>query len=460
MFTLVLCIIFTIVTVVVYFVPETVTFTKTVKRVSVGILSIISALLFITGSISYNDSGKCTHVQTIFGSEARTCDTGWYFSGWGRTTEYPHYITVSNSLNEDTNMFGSSINKPYSVRMSDNWNGDITQNTRFAIPQDEVQFMNMHHTFRGPDKLIQTTLKPAVNSSLDSVANLFSMEEYYAGGKRDQFKTEYKDAVEKGRAVVKQVVVDGLSLEYEVKVQANDLTEDTSNTNNRAARKIIMEKVTDDKGIVIREAHDYAKYGISVSSAIVENLDPDDKFEGQIQDRKLSASKRMVAQEQRKEQEEQRLLAIQTGQTQIAKRQAEAQVEQIQKTTEAETAKKLIIIQAEQAKAQATIATETAKLQLDKARIDAEATKTLADAEAYSKKAIIMADGALEKKLAAYVETQKAWAEAASKMNVPQQLFGASGNGTNIAGSTTEQFMQLLTMKSAKDLAVDLDVKK
>lgn len=459
MFTLVLCMIFTIVTAVLYFTPESDVLTKKIKALGIAALATISSLLFVTGSISYNDSGKCTHVQTIFGSEARTCDTGWYFSGWGRTTEYPHYITVSNTLSEDSNMFGSSINKPYSVRMSDNWNGDITQNTRFAIPQDEVQFMNMHHTFRGPDKLIQTTLKPAVNSSLDSVANLFSMEEYYAGGKRDQFKTEYKDAVEKGRAVVKQVVVDGLSLESEVKASANDLTEDTSNTNNRAARKIIMEKVTDDKGIVNREEHDYAKYGISVSSAIVENLDPDDKFEGQIQDRKLSASKRMVAQEQRKEQEEQRLLAIQTGQTQIAKRQAEAQVEQIQKTTEAETAKKLIIIQAEQAKAQATIATETAKLQLDKARIDSEATKTLADAEAYSKKAIIMADGALEKKLAAYVSTQQAWADAASKMNVPQQLFGSAG-GTNVAGSTVEQFMQLMTVKSAKDLAVDLDVKK
>jgi regulator of protease activity HflC (stomatin/prohibitin superfamily) len=457
MFTFILSIIFGLITLAVFILPLG-ALGQYKKFISI-ISGVIASILFVAGSVSYNDSGKCTHVQTIFGSEARTCETGWYFSGWGRTTEYPHYITVANASDESYT-FGSAVNKPYSVRMSDNWNGDITQNTRFAIPQDETQFMNMHHTFRSPERLIQTTLKPAVTSSLDSVANLFSMEEYYAGGKRDQFKTEYKDAVEKGRAMVKQVVVDGLSLEYEMKAQANDLTDDTSNTNNRPARKIIMEKITDSKGIVVREIHDYVKYGISVSSAIVENLDPDDKFENQIQDRKLSASKRMVAQEQRKEQEEQRLLAIQTGQTQIAKRQAEAQVEQIQKTTEAETAKKLIIIQAEQAKAQATIATETAKLQLDKARIDAEATKTLADAEAYSKKAIIMADGALEKKLAAYVETQKAWAEAASKMNVPQQLFGASVNGTNIAGSTTEQFMQLLTMKSAKDLAVYLDVKK
>ena len=103
MFTLVLCIIFTIVTAVLYFTPESDVLTKKIKALGIAALATISSLLFVTGSISYNDSGKCTHVQTIFGSEARTCDTGWYFSGWGRTTEYPHYITVSNTVNEDSN---------------------------------------------------------------------------------------------------------------------------------------------------------------------------------------------------------------------------------------------------------------------------------------------------------------------------------------------------------------------
>ena len=49
-----------------------------------------------------------------------------------------------------------------------------------------------------------------------------------------------------------------------------------------------------------------------------------------------SASRGIVAREQRLEQEEQRLLAIQAGETQIAKRQAEAKVVQIQQTTDAE----------------------------------------------------------------------------------------------------------------------------
>lgn len=86
--------------------------------------------------------------------------------------------------------------------------------------------------------------------------------------------------------------------------------------------------------------------------------------------------------------------------------------------------------------------------------------KTLANAEAYAKKAVIEADGALDKKLAAYVETSKAWADAVSKMNVPTQLFGGGANGVNVAGNTAEQFMQLVTAKTAKDLSMDLEVKK
>lgn len=454
MFTLILSVVCALIAVGIFIVDPL----KKFKGLLTSIAGVFAAFFFIIGSVSYNDSGKCTHVQTIFGNEDYTCSTGWYFSGWGRTTEYPHFITVANATNEDGGIFGSSISKPYPIRLSDNWNGDVTQTTRFGIPQTEKEFMKMHHDFRSPERLIQTTLKPAVTSSLDSVANLFSMEEYYAGGKRDQFKTEFKDAIEKGRAKVKQVVVDGLSLESNDPVQANNLNEDTSVSNNRAAKKIIMEKVTDEQGNVIREIHDYTKYGITVSSAILENLDPDDKFENQIQDRKLSASKRMVAQEQRKEQEEQRLLAIQIGQTEIAKKQAAAEVEQIQKTTDAETEKKLAVIKAEQMKAEANIAKETAALNLDKAKLEAQTTKTLADAEAYAKKAVIEADGALEKKLEAYVQAQSVWANAATQMKVPVNVFGGTGSTNGV--STAESLMQMLSIKTAKDLALDLKIQK
>lgn len=414
----------------------------------------------IQGSINYNDSGYCQHIQTIFGTESSTCSTGWYFEGWGQSTEWPHFITVSNTNSVEAE--GSSINRPYPVRLADNWNGDVTQTTRFGIPLDRDQFLKMHRDFRSPERLITTTLRPAVTSSLDSIANLFSMEEYYAGGKRDAFKTEFRDAVIKGRAKVRQVSRYSSKGAFTNKAASSDLSaaQDTSQVGETNVRQIVMEKVKDNAGNEIREEHGYITYGVTVSSAILENLDPDDRFEKQIQARKDAASRRIVAQEERREQEEQRLLEIQRGETDIAKRQAAAKTEQIQQTTEAETTKKLALIRAERVKEEAQIAKDTAAIKLERARIDAEAKQVTADAEAYQKQVILEADGALQQKLDAWVKAQTVWADAASRINVPTTVFAGSDGKTGNALNTVSSFMDIMTAQAAKQLQVNPTITK
>ena len=423
--------------------------------------SVFIAIGIILGGYSgfaYNDPGWNQHVRTAFGTETSVHDTGWYFEGWGRSTAWPDFITVSHS-NDDKDK-GSAINTPYRVRLADNWSGDVIQNTRFGIPKDSAQFLSMANTFRSPERLVSTTLKPAVTASLDSVANMFTMEEYYAGGKRDQFKSEYEDAIKKGRAKVRQVVDRSASGVSNQRNAANDsdVAKDTSEIGDTSVQRFKMEKILDANGDAIRQTHDYKQYGIVVASAILENLDPDTKFEAQIQARKEAASRRIVAREQRMEQEEQRLLAIQTGQTDIAKRQATAQVEQIQKTTEAETSKQLALIKAELLREEASIAKETAAINLDKARIDAEARQVSADAQAYEKRVILEADGALQQKLDAWVMSQRVWADAAAKINVPSTVMG--GGDSASALNTVDSFMSMMTVKAAKDLQVDMQIKK
>jgi uncharacterized membrane protein YqiK len=162
------------------------------------------------------------------------------------------------------------------------------------------------------------------------------------------------------------------------------------------------------------------------------------------------------------EQEEQRLLEIANGDTEIAKRQAAAKTEQIQLTTEAETAKKLAITAAERVREEARVAKETAQINLERAKIDAQSVTVAADAEAYAKEAILTADGALQQKLDAWVKAQSVWADAASKINVPSTVFnngGADGVAGNALG-TVDQFMQMMMMKTAKDLQVDPTITK
>lgn len=432
-----------------------------IRKLVTGVVGVFGLFVATSGTVGYNDAGFCQHTRTIFGNETSTCETGWYFAGWGNSTAWPHYITVAHTLDatgeNSGTVFQGSIAEPYRVRLADNWTGDVTQTTRFGIPQDSAQFLEMARTFRTPERLINTTLKPAVTASLDSVSNMFTMEEYYSGGKRDQFKSEFKDAIEKGRAQVRQISLNqaGGVIRSRAASSDSDVAQDTSEVGDTEVRKVLMEKVTDSSGNDVRTPHDFAEIGVTVASAILENIDPDDEYERQIGERKKAASRRVVAREQRLEQEEQRLLAIQQGETDIAKRQAGAKVEQIEQTTNAETAKKLALIEAERMREEAEIAKQTAAINLERARIDAEAVTVAADAEAYAKEAILLADGALAQKLAAWTEAQKVWADAASKINVPATVIGGEGGSAGNALGTVDTFMQMLMIKTAKDLQVD-----
>jgi hypothetical protein len=435
---------------------------KRVRSIGSTVMGLLGVLITLSGGVSYNDAGYCQHIRTIFGTESSECGTGWYFSGWGTSTAWPYYITVANSA--DVNTDGSSVNEPYNVRMSDNWTGDVTQTTRFGIPQDNEQFIKMARDFRSPERLITTTLKPSVATAIDTVANIFTMEQYFSGQMRDQFKTEFKDTLIKGQPKV-QMVQKQVTNPDPAQVSASDsaAVQDTSNVGDMTVTITVAEKVLDANGKEIRTVPEYLQYGIQVSSAILEKIDADPAFEEQQKKRKDAVSRRVIAKEQRLEQEEQRLLEIANGDTEIAKRQAAAKTEQIQLTTEAETAKKLAITAAERVREEARVAKETAQINLDRAKIDAQSVTVAADAEAYAKEAILTADGALQQKLDAWVKAQSVWADAASKINVPTTVFNSGGGEGGTAGNalgTVDQFMQMMMMKTAKDLQVDPTITK
>lgn len=150
-------------------------------------------------------------------------------------------------------------------------------------------------------------------------------------------------------------------------------------------------------------------------------------------------------------------MAIARGEREVAERQAKAKVEQIQKTTDAETDKQLAITRAEKYKAEAAISKETAEINYEKAKIEAETKRTLAEAEAYQKKVILQADNALAQKLDA--EIQKLWAEAFSQRKVPTTVFGGGQTGAPVGSDgEVKAFMQMLTVDAAKRLNYDRDV--
>lgn len=259
---------------IVWFVPVSVPGIRRFRNFGGAVLFFVGMVTAAVSAVAYNDAGYCTHIRTIFGAETSKCDLGWYFAGWGKATAWPHFITIAHTAEEGAE--GSSISDPYSIRMADNWAGTITQTTRFGIPQDQPQFLKMARDFRSPERLITSTLRPAVTASLDTVANFYSMEDYYAGGQRDAFKTDFFDTVTKGRAVIErtEVLMSGPSLDRSVTPSDSEFTADSAETGGSDRIRTLTVKKLDTAGQSIRVAHGYAGYGIIVSTAILQNLDP------------------------------------------------------------------------------------------------------------------------------------------------------------------------------------------
>lgn len=412
------------------------------------------------GSVGYLDAGRCVHIRTIFGTESASCSTGWYASLWGRTTEWNHFMTVAHTADPDAE--GSSILPPYNIRMADNWAGTITQTTRFGIPQDDDQFLKMARDFRSPERLITSTLRPAITASLDSTANLFTMEEYYAGGRRDDFKTEYRDAVIKGRALIERVekISTGPNIDRDTSPSEGGLASDTASTGGAARLQVITNKKLDASGNEMREPHGFATYGITVSTAILQNLDPDDAFEEQIKARKEASARRSIAKEQRLEEEEQRLLALAKAEREIATRQGESRVRQIELTTDAETEKRLALTRADQRRGEARIAKETAQLNFERAQIDAKSVEVTADATAYEKAAVLEADGALQRKLDAMIQMNADTSNAFANITLPSTIIGggSEGGAAGLVGQVAN-LISLMNAERAKTLNLDMAVK-
>ncbi|HAY91565.1 MAG TPA: hypothetical protein DCY34_07870 [Rhodobacteraceae bacterium] len=106
------------------------------------------------------------------------------------------------------------------------------------------------------------------------------------------------------------------------------------------------------------------------------------------------------------------MLAIAKGERELAERQAQAKVRQIDQTTNVETEKQLAITSANKLKEQAEADRERSVILSEKAKIDAEAVKVAADTDAHAEAAVIEIDNALAQKLEAEISIQRVWADA------------------------------------------------
>jgi len=444
-----------------------------VNKVLFGAIVAFVGLGTFNSVFFYAEPGYMYHVRTIVGQEKMVDDVGYNMHLFGRYNAWKKSMSIIAKsqyagVNEDSTVaesdnasFSSSILGPVRTIFLDQVDSQISATARFMLPSDQDSFLAIARQYRSPDNLIRTTLLPAFRETLQANAALMGAEDYFAG-KRTEFNIDFEEQLKNGLYLVqrKEVVVQNVQNAGPASANASLEGEQTSFGDDSKVI-FVVEKIVDKSGVPIRKVQSYAALGIIVVESRITDVVPNNKFLERMSLKQKASADRAIAREQRIQEEEQKLLAEAKGEREVAERKASSLVIQIEKTTDAETTKQLAITKANQQKESAEIDKQRSEILLVKARIDAQAVQVAADAEAYRKREVLRADNALAQKLAAYVEVQKAYAVAFATRKVPTTTFSTGGaDGGYAQGSDVQSFINILTMKAARDLDVDLSVAK
>lgn len=404
------------------------------KLLFVGIGAVLTLVLFsIVNPFSWNDAGNRTVVEQAGGKQFVEFRPGIFYSGFfAKETEWPNQISVtyqSEQPNLDLKDNGVEIGR-IQIMFNDGTTANVKGIAQFVLPSDEKDMILIHNTHRTPQSLVTKRLATFTKECLQSSAQSMSSDKHYGGG-RAQMSQDFLDQLRNGVYLSKT----------EEKIMYDSI--------EREKKRLYVTSVSMDPatGLPKRKTSAIKEYEINVADASI--IDTDyapvvDKKLGQIID---AATKSAVSRQELMTAQQQTLTAKAKGEQALVEIEYQQKQEQTKQVVAAETLVKV----AEQDKLQQKVAYEGAIY-------EAKKRQTLADVAAYEKRTTIQADGALDKKIAAYIEVQKYWAEAFG--NYTGNVVPQVQSGGNSSGNGAVNFMEIMGMKAAKDLAVDVGTTK
>lgn len=431
---------------------------KIIAAIAIPTLAVGALAMVFNGVFFYNEAGQMTHVRTIFGEEKVVEDVGYATQWFGRSTVWRRTIGVQSALRADLQEDAQSGHPAVTldnlpIVFLGNVDAKAEFSTQFRLPTGDA-FLKIAQEYRTPDNFLQRALLPAVKETLQATASLMSADDYYAGN-RSHFGAEFENQLRNGLYLTSRREVRVQRDNYPAQTAILQAGTEQGNFGDNASTRFVIEKKLDKDGQELRKQQQFRLFGVEVVDARVTHIDPNPQYQERMVRVQQALAELAVARQNRLKEEEEKQLVTARGAKDVEAKRQESLRQQIERTTEAETEKQLTLINAEREQRRAEIEKQTAELLRDKARVNAEATKITADAEAYAREASLKADGALQTKLDALVQINRAWASAAATAPVPSVMMGGAEGGIGRQDEMSK-LMSVLATKAAKDLMVDL----
>lgn len=392
------------------------------KIITGAILGFICLVALMSAGKMYEDidAGEIVVIQDPFDGELHVYKvSGMVWQGWGKATHYKKSNTFWFSAPDKST--GQDLDKSIPVKWNDGGHANISGSVRYDLPTDDKQIIALHSIFGSQEAIENTVIKTNIEKAVYLTGPLMTSKESYAE-RRNDLIFYIEDQASKGVYKTKQI---------EVKV-IDPITNAEKNTTK-------VDIMTDTNGVYKRqEASPVASSGIKLYNISINGITYDKNVEAQIatQQQAIMSVQTAVANSRKAEQEA--LTTAKQGEANAAAAKWEQEVIKAKMVTEAEAAK-----------AVAELAVKTAELNKQKNILEGEG-------EAAKKRLVMQANGALEQKLAAWLEERRfAW-DAFGKFTGNIVPLYQTGSGAN--GSATD-WMQIMGMKAMKDLGLDMSNK-
>ena len=400
---------------------------KTIMGVGLG----IAAIIVVSMSIGINDNGYRTVVQWPTGKTFVKFEPGMYFQWFGKATTWKNEVPYE--------IEGNGIQ----VRYQDGGRGSVDGTMIVSLPDNEEQMLEVHRVYRSEQGLQDRLLTPELKQSLNSTAGLMTSEEAYAV-KRNDYREYTLDQMVEGLFMTELIKKEVVTVE-----------------GKEQAREVPIIRLDPNTGAPMHNAPVLSNYGLQIASFQITDWSFAAETETQINNKRSAEMAIIEAEAKAQQAESEQKQVAAEGKKEVERVRYEQLKIKEEAVINAEREREVAVINANRQVQVNSEALAAARIDVDTAKEERIAKQERADAEAYAKREVLEADGALAQKLETLESINATWANAYSKRSVPQFMMGDGGSGSEatVGDQGAQQFMQLLTMKAMKDLSVDLNTK-
>lgn len=398
------------------------------KIVSLVLVALVGVfMLFSIGSLVEKvDATEVLVVQDVIDGDLHWYTTpGLKWQGWGRVTKYHKRSQYWFSAKTDQ---GQDVDQSIKVRFNDGGHGQVSGSIAWEMPSDDKSLNVLHTKYGSQNSVEQQLIRTIVEKSVYMTGPLMSSKESYAERRNDLIKY-IEDQISNG---IYQTRTDTVK---EV---------DTMTGQPKTVNYVRLIEEGGKPGVYARqETSPLHEFNVRTFNLSLNSVTYDKEVEAQIASQQQATMQVQTAIARAKEAEQQAITAAKNGEAKAAEAKWEQEVVKAKAVTEAQQQ------------------LEVARLQKDAAEQEKLKQILLGQGEAERRRLVMSADGALQVKVDAWLESQRLWAEAIGKFQgqlVPQVVTGG-GSAANGAATATS-IVELLGIKAARDLSLDMSTKQ